>query len=146
MRSSVSVECAECGWLIVPDDQFCGGCGRSVLVCDSTPDPSAGEREPQRAGWVGSVGFFPAEAPAEVVAALSDHLRAMREPTDPKQHTAGVNCGALLGAELARLLSVSQDGRDWHLVFEYELPRGRNDTYQSGRLAAEHRWREEQSR
>ena len=85
---------------------------------------SGGVRTP--AGWHGSVGAFLALADEPFIDTLSAHLRrCMGLCPDGLQLTAWRNEFAVLKSALGAAADREPGAGQWHVVFEYELPRER---------------------
>lgn len=82
------------------------------------------ERTP--AGWHGSVADFLVLTEEHFVGTLSAHLRrCMGLGLDGLQLTAWRNEFAVLKSALSAAVARESHAREWHVVFEYELPRER---------------------
>ncbi len=88
---------------------------------DATPTTDS-----PRWGWAGSATRFLVCEPSAIVTALSDHYRRLNSEEPVSSHITAwrdsINC--VRGA-LRAIAVTTPASRDWHLVFEYELPRER---------------------
>lgn len=80
----------------------------------------------QTSGWSGSVRKYLATPKASILSALSQHqLDVMLMPPDRSQITAWSSCVEMLHRVLGDLVSKREDSAQWHIAFEYVLPRER---------------------
>ena len=88
---------------------------------DPAPTPDA-----PRWGWAGSATRFLVSEPAKVLDSLRDHYRRLNSEEPVASHVTAWRDSISCVREALRETAVTNPAsRDWHLVFEYELPRER---------------------
>jgi hypothetical protein len=97
-----------------------------------SPNPAAALRDPDlekcapRWGWAGSATRFLVSEPADILAKLRDHYRRLNSEEPTSSHdVAWRNSIRCVRDALRQMALTNPASRDWHLVFEYELPRER---------------------
>ena len=96
---------------------------RRAAASRQDPAPTA---DAPRWGWAGSATRFLVSEPAKVLESLRDHYRRLNSEEPVASHVTAwrdsINC---VREALRETAVTNPASRDWHLVFEYELPRER---------------------